>query len=280
MTDARIADLKIHPAAQKFPEMGQEELNRLFEDIKKHGVQIPIILYDGQLVDGRNRVRASLMLGVPWTQLPKVHLPKEADPFALAWSRNCERLDYSPSLKAKIKLEIEKESAGLDERRRASEEAANEKRSKATKAQPRANDGTMKPKSAGVPPHGGTPVSAAKSQEKSETRKADLGMGQVEPSSQPPPRADPRKNSTAAKLASEAGVSQRTMERVMGRISNGGSKRGVLPKLQKPNANWSVPRNIDKMAAFLLERLPSDEVRQLARLLLNNSSEDAMAGAR
>jgi hypothetical protein len=233
-----IADLKIHAAAQLFPEMDEAALNRLYESVKVNGVKKPILLLDGQLVDGRNRVRAALLCGIPWTQLPKVKLPPEADPYQWAWMMNCERLDYPKEEKAKIHLRIMEESAKLDATRSEVAEAANLKRSGAAKAKPRREDGTIAPS---LPPSGGT-VDA--------------------------PKPDPRKHNTAAKLAEQAGVSQRTMERAMGRVSNGGSRRARLPKKQASPSLWRVPRNVAKLAGFLIQNMPSEEVKKLAALLM------------
>lgn len=230
-TAARIADLEIHPAAQMFPEMEQEDLNKLYESVKKNGVQKPIILYDGKLLDGRNRVRAALIGGIPFKQLPKVNLPLETDPYQFAWMMNCERLDYQKHQKAEIKTRIDKESGLLQERKKDKQE----KRLANLRFRHVAE--------------------SKETEESREDRKTDTE------------KTDPRKNSTAARMATEAGVSQRTMERVMGRISNGGSKRAPLPKKQASPSNWSVPRHIGKLAAFLVQKLPSDEIEKLWILL-------------
>jgi hypothetical protein len=37
--------LPIHPAAELFPLMGPEELRELGEDIKKHGLTAPVVLW-------------------------------------------------------------------------------------------------------------------------------------------------------------------------------------------------------------------------------------------
>jgi ParB-like chromosome segregation protein Spo0J len=54
----------IHPAAELFPMMSDEELRALADDIKANGLQQPVVLYGAQLLDGRNRWRACEMAGV------------------------------------------------------------------------------------------------------------------------------------------------------------------------------------------------------------------------
>ena len=66
-----IAGHVIHPLCALFPQMGDDELDALAEDIKANGQQQPILTYDGQVVDGRNRLIACGRAGVapllrPW----------------------------------------------------------------------------------------------------------------------------------------------------------------------------------------------------------------------
>ena len=50
---------KVHPAADGFPMMPEDELAKLTEDIKANGMRFPITLdKDGGLLDGRNRLEA------------------------------------------------------------------------------------------------------------------------------------------------------------------------------------------------------------------------------
>ena len=56
--------LTSHPAACIFPALRGEELDALVADIKAHGLHERIVLYDGQILDGRNRYAACLLARV------------------------------------------------------------------------------------------------------------------------------------------------------------------------------------------------------------------------
>lgn len=53
-----------HPAAMVFPLMDGIELSSLVEDVRTHGLLDPIVLHEGMVLDGRNRLRACEMAGV------------------------------------------------------------------------------------------------------------------------------------------------------------------------------------------------------------------------
>ena len=56
--------MEYHPAASIFPLMGETELQSLADDIRQHGLIDPIELFDGKIIDGRNRATACLLAGV------------------------------------------------------------------------------------------------------------------------------------------------------------------------------------------------------------------------
>src|SRR5215468_12031536 len=64
---ARAADsrnsLQFHPLADIFPLLEGVEFDALVADIKANGLYHPIELYDGMILDGRNRYRAVRALG-------------------------------------------------------------------------------------------------------------------------------------------------------------------------------------------------------------------------
>jgi len=75
---------KVHPAADVFPMMPEDELAKLQEDIEGYGVRVPIGLYDETdakgrivktwLIDGRNRLEAAERAGINLKDIPKVHI--------------------------------------------------------------------------------------------------------------------------------------------------------------------------------------------------------------
>lgn len=59
-----------HPAAAIFPLIPDEELDELVDSIKRNGQRRPIILFQGKILDGRNRNRACEKAGiVPKTEI-------------------------------------------------------------------------------------------------------------------------------------------------------------------------------------------------------------------
>jgi len=103
---ATAAQLKNHPAADAFPMMDAVRLDELKADIAANGQREPITLCDGMVLDGRNRYRACIDLGVE----PNVR-EYSGDPWAFAWSLNGARRDLEATVRALIFKRCEDGSA-------------------------------------------------------------------------------------------------------------------------------------------------------------------------
>jgi hypothetical protein len=102
--------IKVHPAADLFPLMGGNELAALADDIKAHGLEVPIALRspgDGQpdlVLDGRNRLDACELAGIKTIDFDRLVVPVKVlgpnvDPFAYVVSANIRRRHLSSEQK-------------------------------------------------------------------------------------------------------------------------------------------------------------------------------------
>jgi ParB-like chromosome segregation protein Spo0J len=60
-----MATLTLHPVATLFPDLSARDYEALREDIRQHGVKVPILVHGGEILDGRHRYRACRELGKP-----------------------------------------------------------------------------------------------------------------------------------------------------------------------------------------------------------------------
>lgn len=81
--------MRVHPFADQWPMMTDEEIDDLAADIKAHGLAQPIMLdHAGEMIiDGRNRLKACEIAGVE----PDFERLNGADPVAYIWSVNAAR---------------------------------------------------------------------------------------------------------------------------------------------------------------------------------------------
>ena len=57
-------NFEFHPLANIFPLIDGQAYQELMADVMRHGVREPVWLYEGQILDGRNRYRAAMAMGV------------------------------------------------------------------------------------------------------------------------------------------------------------------------------------------------------------------------
>jgi hypothetical protein len=88
-----------HAAAELFPFMSDEEIGELAADIRAHGLLEPIVLLDGLVLDGRNRLRACEAAGVE----PRfVEWDGSGDPAAWVISKNLKRRHLDTSQRGMV----------------------------------------------------------------------------------------------------------------------------------------------------------------------------------
>jgi len=129
-----MKQLKTHPAADAFPMMDAGRFKEVKADIAEKGQLEPITLCDGMILDGRNRYKACVELGVEpaFREWP-------GNPWHFAWSMNGQRRDLADMQRGAIKIICDRGSADYEERERKRREAinaqANRKRSIAAEEQ-------------------------------------------------------------------------------------------------------------------------------------------------
>lgn len=122
--------LKNHPAADAWPMMDDQRYEELRADIEMNGQREPITLCDGMILDGRNRYRACIALGIePET---RDHV---GDPWAFAWSLNGERRDLEATVRALIHRRCQEGSEKWAKRLAKIADEGNRKKSEAAKEQ-------------------------------------------------------------------------------------------------------------------------------------------------
>jgi 16S rRNA G966 N2-methylase RsmD len=100
----------VHPAAELFPLLADDELQELAEDIRANGLHELVWLYDdpytGQrmLLDGRNRSRACQLAGIP----VRTRLYTGNDPIAFSLSQNLKRRHLTSGQRDFLALDVEK----------------------------------------------------------------------------------------------------------------------------------------------------------------------------
>lgn len=91
-----------HYLSAAWGDMPEEELQALVEDIKANGQREPIVLLDGQVLDGWHRYSACQRLGV---ECANTEFPADQDPVSWVISRNGHRRSLNASQKAMAVVE-------------------------------------------------------------------------------------------------------------------------------------------------------------------------------
>ncbi|MFH1264485.1 MAG: ParB N-terminal domain-containing protein [Planctomycetota bacterium] len=90
--------MEYHEAANIFPLSEDDELDALADDIRQHGLQVPVETLDGKIIDGRRRWLACIIAGVQ----PDVVEVDPDDPVAYVLSLNVDRRHLNESQRAMV----------------------------------------------------------------------------------------------------------------------------------------------------------------------------------
>lgn len=102
--------MKPHPLSEKFPLMRGEKFEALKAHIAAHGQKVPILRFQGQILDGRNRYRALDELAVPRTAWQfKDFEGTEEQAAVLVQALNLERRNLSPDEEREIRAGLVRE---------------------------------------------------------------------------------------------------------------------------------------------------------------------------
>ncbi len=99
---------EFHPLANIFPLIEGQPYHDLLADVLKHGVREPIWIYEGQILDGRNRYRAATAMGVPF----EVRDYEGEDPASFVISLNLHRRHLNESQRATVAAKLANISVG------------------------------------------------------------------------------------------------------------------------------------------------------------------------
>ena len=94
--------MKFHEMADLFPLIEGDEFKLLCGDIEKEGLNHPVILLDDKILDGRNRYRACIEVGIE----PKYEKFEGEDPLAFVLSENLHRRHLTASQRAALAAEV------------------------------------------------------------------------------------------------------------------------------------------------------------------------------
>lgn len=136
--------LEDHPIAALLPLLEGDEFQALVASMQRHGFdpEHPIRLYEGKILDGRNRYRAALEAGVE----PVLRAWDGDNPWAWVRKENLDRRQLDAGQRAVIGIKLVRGEEGWAEEQRARREEADRRRSETQKGRPRERGGSPDPR--------------------------------------------------------------------------------------------------------------------------------------
>jgi hypothetical protein len=103
-------EYEYHPLAELFPLMEGEDLERFAEDIATNGQKETVKLYEGKILDGRNRYRACKARGLPCRY---ENWGGNGDPWDYVLSLNLHRRHLTQEYRRTLAVELRKQGKSL-----------------------------------------------------------------------------------------------------------------------------------------------------------------------
>ena len=100
--------MRVHPIADIFPPLADAEYRELSQDIAEKGLLDDIVVYEGQILDGRHRYRSCIENGIE----PRFRNYRGDDPVGHVLSRNLHRRHLTAGQRALIAAELADEKPG------------------------------------------------------------------------------------------------------------------------------------------------------------------------
>ena len=100
--EKRVKDYEFHDLCLLFPPADEMTIEEMSYDIQKNGLSDPVVLYDGKILDGRNRYLSFKKAGLQ----PRTVEYKGKDPLAFVISKNLHRRHLTPAQKAMAATQI------------------------------------------------------------------------------------------------------------------------------------------------------------------------------
>jgi hypothetical protein len=110
-------DYQPHEVANLFPMLSEDELTALSEDIKAHGLLVPITIYEGKTLDGRNRYKAARSVGYQFKPYDFKERYGVRNPRAFVISANIRRRHLSTKRKQELLAELIKDDPTQSDRK-------------------------------------------------------------------------------------------------------------------------------------------------------------------
>jgi len=109
--------LEFHKLSEIFPLIEGDEFDGFVEGFKKHGLLQPIVLFQGKILEGRNRYRAGKALGYKFGAKDFTELPPGQNPYEFVLVANVQRRHLTTDQKRTLALRLIRERPNDSDRK-------------------------------------------------------------------------------------------------------------------------------------------------------------------